>query len=185
LIFTAGREKFAEQFRGVSMGGKLFQLTKICKNSKFIIRFALPKIYIVFDAHMSIASTCIDGISFLFIIFISAIFGRFILHLPNIQLLQGQVIHAEKCRPPQIETLGNCETSSARAGMKSTIMLPVSHLKCDVVCIQNQIFSRSFIMNSYISLQAPCQIFLDPPARVGQPISHSHCPDIHIHLDAQ
>jgi hypothetical protein len=47
LIFTAGRAKFAEQFRGVSMGGKLFQLTKICKNSEFIIRFALPKTYIV------------------------------------------------------------------------------------------------------------------------------------------
>jgi hypothetical protein len=70
LIFAAGREKFAEQFRGVSMGGKLFQLTKICKNSKLIILFPLPKIYIAFDAHMSIASACIDEIRFLCTVFI-------------------------------------------------------------------------------------------------------------------
>jgi hypothetical protein len=119
------------------------------------------------------------------IIFRWAIFGRFILHPPNIQLLQGHVIHAAKCRPPQIETCGNCETTSARSGVKSTIMLPLSHLKRIVVSVQNQIFSRSFILKDYISLQAPCQFFLDPPARLGQPISYFHCPDIHIHLDAQ
>jgi hypothetical protein len=66
--------------------------------------------------------------------------------------------------------------------MKIKILLPGNYLQCNIVCIWNQISYHSFILRDYISLQATCQIFVDRPAPLRQPISHSQWSVIHSHL---
>jgi hypothetical protein len=65
--------------------------------------------------------------------------------------------------------------------MKIKIMLTGNYLECDIVCIWNKIFYHSFILKDYISLQAPCQIFVSPLVRLRQLISHSHSHNIQSH----
>jgi hypothetical protein len=45
-----------------------------------------------------------------------------------------------------------------------------------------EMFSFSSIFRDYISLQAPCQIFADRPARLGEPISCSLASDVQIYF---
>jgi hypothetical protein len=54
-------------------------------------------------------------------------------------------------------------------------------LQQHLVYIERQVFSISFISRDYISLQAPCQIFAEPSARLGSLISHSIDIDDPIH----
>jgi hypothetical protein len=57
-----------------------------------------------------------------------------------------------------IETRRICAAHFSRPAMKIKIILPGNYLQHNVVCIQNQIFYHSFILEDYISLQPPCQI---------------------------
>jgi hypothetical protein len=84
-----------------------------------------------------------------------------------------------------VETPRICLAHFSQPAMKIKIMLTGTYLQRDVVCILNQMFSCLFILKDYISLQAPCQIFVDRLTRFGQRISHSHSDNIHIHLDTQ
>jgi hypothetical protein len=88
----------------------------------------------------------------------------------------------EEATHETIETRRNWSAQLFRAAIKIKIRLSGNYLQHNVVCIQNQIFYHSFILKDYISLQAPCQIFVDRSAPFRQPISHSQCSDIHIHL---
>jgi hypothetical protein len=54
------------------------------------------------------------------------------------------------------------------SSMKINSKLPQNYLQHCVVCIQQQIFSISFISKICISLQASCQIFIDWLARLGE-----------------
>jgi hypothetical protein len=81
-----------------------------------------------------------------------------------------------------VETCRICAAHFSRPATKIKIILIMNYLQHNVVCIYNQIFNRSFIFKDYISMEVPSQIFVSPPARVRQPISHSQCSDIHIHL---
>jgi hypothetical protein len=66
--------------------------------------------------------------------------------------------------------------------MKIKIMLPGNYLQHNVVCIQDEIFHHSFVLNDSMSLQATCQIFVSPLVRLGETISHSDSDNIHMHL---
>jgi hypothetical protein len=116
-------------------------------------------------------------------IFIELIFAIFLLPPASIKLLKGEVTPAtRRWRTRPIRTHRLCSASFSRPVMEIKIVLPENCSQHDIVCIENQSFSISFISNDCISLQASCQIFADRSAPFGQPISHSLGHAIHIYL---
>jgi hypothetical protein len=107
----------------------------------------------------------------------------FIPPLPNIQLLQSEVITATK-RPGArlIWRHCSCWPSLSRPAMKIEIMPPGNYLQHSAVCTETQIFSDPFISKDDISLQPPSWIRVDRSAWPGEPINHSLGNNIHIHL---
>jgi hypothetical protein len=57
-----------------------------------------------------------------------------------------------------------------------------NYLQHDAACIENQTTSYSLESKGCVSLESPCQVFVDRPASLGTPIHCCFNHDIHIDL---
>jgi hypothetical protein len=128
-------------------------------------------------------STGIDEAKQLSMMSIQFIFSIFILPLPNVQLLQGEILVATKYRRRRApsSTFRACPASSSRSVMEIEIRLSGNYLQHRIVCVQNELISLFHIQGLRILADAR-QIFVDRSPRLQQPISYFLDSDVYIHL---